>query len=452
MNAYEVLGVPEGAEQTQVKRAYFRLLRQHSPEKDPEGFARIREAYEKLSSSSETEDGPDFDLPDRPYVKQFCDQIERCRERCDYDYARQTAEEAWRVYPDIVYFLYQTAVTQRECGNTGKAVKSAELLIKKEPENKWFWREYALANYERGYTKKAYPAFQKAWELGCRDMDFIFFFSLECRSYPDPEKGKELLSPYTEPEYRWKKEDLYAALDAFSGTVYFTVALGEGLDELADRFCTFLERYRLPLTDEIDACADVMGELFTNGVAPEFYHRGMEVMQSIADNGKTAAQKEEYQNYLIGLQIAYMNQDNRVCRSMQYMNEILSFPEEVPRFGRIDCQLCMIEERELILENESYIKEAYPDFYSSVRSFVDRIRTEGSAFAQRQRLLGDYRKQLEYYESGRYLEWFPDRRDDVFGRPAIRQETAYVRQGKKIGRNDPCPCGSGKKYKHCCGR
>ncbi|MQY69995.1 MAG: hypothetical protein GH145_03915 [Firmicutes bacterium] len=27
------------------------------------------------------------------------------------------------------------------------------------------------------------------------------------------------------------------------------------------------------------------------------------------------------------------------------------------------------------------------------------------------------------------------------------------RSGKtKIGRNDPCPCGSGKKYKHCCGR
>ena len=22
---------------------------------------------------------------------------------------------------------------------------------------------------------------------------------------------------------------------------------------------------------------------------------------------------------------------------------------------------------------------------------------------------------------------------------------------KKVGRNDPCPCGSGKKYKKCCG-
>jgi preprotein translocase subunit SecA len=28
----------------------------------------------------------------------------------------------------------------------------------------------------------------------------------------------------------------------------------------------------------------------------------------------------------------------------------------------------------------------------------------------------------------------------------------FVREGRKIGRNEPCPCGSGKKYKHCHGR
>ncbi len=27
-----------------------------------------------------------------------------------------------------------------------------------------------------------------------------------------------------------------------------------------------------------------------------------------------------------------------------------------------------------------------------------------------------------------------------------------VRKGPRVGRNDPCPCGSGKKYKHCCGK
>ena len=31
--------------------------------------------------------------------------------------------------------------------------------------------------------------------------------------------------------------------------------------------------------------------------------------------------------------------------------------------------------------------------------------------------------------------------------PVVQQE-----KQKKIGRNDPCPCGSGKKYKRCCGK
>jgi len=30
--------------------------------------------------------------------------------------------------------------------------------------------------------------------------------------------------------------------------------------------------------------------------------------------------------------------------------------------------------------------------------------------------------------------------------------TPYVREGRKVGRNEPCPCGSGKKFKHCHGR
>ena len=33
-----------------------------------------------------------------------------------------------------------------------------------------------------------------------------------------------------------------------------------------------------------------------------------------------------------------------------------------------------------------------------------------------------------------------------------QKESTTIRKQKKIGRNDPCPCGSGKKYKKCCGR
>ncbi|MCI8505927.1 MAG: SEC-C domain-containing protein [Lachnospiraceae bacterium] len=48
--------------------------------------------------------------------------------------------------------------------------------------------------------------------------------------------------------------------------------------------------------------------------------------------------------------------------------------------------------------------------------------------------------------------------NDIFSEE--RQKELYKEQkssttivkGKKTGRNDPCPCGSGKKYKHCCGK
>jgi len=37
-------------------------------------------------------------------------------------------------------------------------------------------------------------------------------------------------------------------------------------------------------------------------------------------------------------------------------------------------------------------------------------------------------------------------------RLAVEPATPYVREERKIGRNEPCPCGSGKKYKQCHGR
>jgi preprotein translocase subunit SecA len=34
--------------------------------------------------------------------------------------------------------------------------------------------------------------------------------------------------------------------------------------------------------------------------------------------------------------------------------------------------------------------------------------------------------------------------------PQKKKEVGPV--GRRVGRNDLCPCGSGKKYKHCCGK
>lgn len=48
---YAVLGLERRATPAEIKRAYFELVRQYSPETNPEAFKQVRAAYEKLNSA-----------------------------------------------------------------------------------------------------------------------------------------------------------------------------------------------------------------------------------------------------------------------------------------------------------------------------------------------------------------------------------------------------------------
>lgn len=54
------------------------------------------------------------------------------------------------------------------------------------------------------------------------------------------------------------------------------------------------------------------------------------------------------------------------------------------------------------------------------------------------------------YELPQWKEIFDDEKRRALFLEQKKSGTVHV--GKKVGRNDPCPCGSGKKYKYCCGR
>ena len=60
----------------------------------------------------------------------------------------------------------------------------------------------------------------------------------------------------------------------------------------------------------------------------------------------------------------------------------------------------------------------------------------------------DYTTQMNDKESNKRLEELQER-IDVMKETQVEQ---IFRNGHKIHRNDPCPCGSGKKYKKCCGK
>jgi len=51
----------------------------------------------------------------------------------------------------------------------------------------------------------------------------------------------------------------------------------------------------------------------------------------------------------------------------------------------------------------------------------------------------------DIYDAMSWVQWSDDEEDDV--PPPLQPLRNPLRN---IGRNDPCPCGSGKKYKKCC--
>ena len=232
---YRELELEPGASPKDIKRAYFKLVRKFTPEKDPEKFRRIREAYEKLQENPE-ETGPSFQEPAEPFAKKMLAQIFQYHKSGDEILYRDACEEAYRLFPNETVFLYQMVQAQRKAGNTGKAVKSAELLVKKEPENKWFWGELAISYSERGFTRKAYDAFDRAYDLGCRDTDFILMYSMLCNDYGQYETGIRILLEMIDGCQKITGENQQDILEAFVGLVTLN-SRGKGnyLAEILDK-------------------------------------------------------------------------------------------------------------------------------------------------------------------------------------------------------------------------
>jgi len=100
------------------------------------------------------------------------------------------------------------------------------------------------------------------------------------------------------------------------------------------------------------------------------------------------------------------------------------------------------------------LEEIKHDVIGVLSKVVVRTEAEASAMeAQRREQSGDFEFRHEEFkgfaeEEGEETKL--EQGDEA--EEAAEAQRPYVRAGRKIGRNEPCPCGSGKKYKQCHGR
>ncbi|AEH45153.1 preprotein translocase, SecA subunit [Thermodesulfatator indicus DSM 15286] len=95
---------------------------------------------------------------------------------------------------------------------------------------------------------------------------------------------------------------------------------------------------------------------------------------------------------------------------------------------------------------QEYKREAFAMF----SDLIERIKEQTLSFLYRVQVEREEEvEKLEEEQKKKPLRLVYSRGEETREEKPKKQP---IRRGKKIGRNDPCPCGSGKKYKKCCGR
>jgi len=114
---------------------------------------------------------------------------------------------------------------------------------------------------------------------------------------------------------------------------------------------------------------------------------------------------------------------------------------------------------ELLGEIEQAYEQGLADTSIITLNDVKRDLAQGEEWALARLAADSHRRLVD--DTVKAMEWWASFKEDETRRPQPLEalnpwrdsiDTGYKRIAPKIGRNDPCPCASGKKYKKCCGQ
>jgi tetratricopeptide (TPR) repeat protein len=144
---YALLEVAPDATPEQIKRAYAGMVRRHPPEKDPEQFKRIREAYEKLSDAHRRAEYDAHQIHGEEIDRLMNEAIEH-KNKSEWKEAIRRFKRVALLSPGLESALNLLGICYTNDTNWDEAKKVYKALTDRHPDNGLYWFNYACVYIE----------------------------------------------------------------------------------------------------------------------------------------------------------------------------------------------------------------------------------------------------------------------------------------------------------------
>ena len=435
MNYYETLGIQQKADPSEIKRAYYAAVKKHSPDKDPEKFKEIRAAYEILSKPARREDYDklfQYDVTDQVRQELLTTRDLLANHRYKEIVLRLTENKKPRY--DNSELNLMLAKAYLGMGKSGTADALAKKILENEPDNADAIILLTSACNSKGHYKKA---------------DEYFMQWLD-RNPNSPTIWNEYLEHVSRNFPLHLPSEVSRAFDINKANLQecyhlFLIGCGKAIKEdQQDRAIEFLEEFVKCFKDDKELNKikyETALHVFVDLVNARFLRPLIADALPVLQHNKNIQEARDEELSLLGAYAEWvaMSKDERVHEVFHDFTELLiDFDgSESCKNERGSMELYIIDNLDNLRPSVLAIKKDYPKLYNLDPKFFGDVLDIRKTDAILNRGARTYRQMAK---SGAF--------DDLEDFPV---EKPYVRETPKVGRNDPCPCGSGKKFKRCCG-
>jgi len=444
VNYYEILNISRDADNNAVKRAYFSAVKLHSPDSDPEGFKAIRLAYETLYDQKKRAEYDAYFITSGETSNEMQNDLLAAREFIRENKYKQAMEfltglsaknpdssDVKRLLAEVLWYMKKSGTADNMCLE----------LLKKNPSDCDTMLLCARIAASRGHITKAgdffnntviiEPKNSKAW--------------IEYINFAIKHEHHEISGIFR----RAMENDQDMFCDDYF--LYFIGAYGLPLSSLKDKlkyFDKFAEIYISDKNPEEGIFSNIIDLLPQLAGKDEFIPFIEKILPAMEKSRQRTDENDDDFKYLkAAITLCKLRKDKRIHDIITDLSEFFLY-EDDDKEDRLTMECYIVFNISEIRPSIRVLRTDYPECFKLNQNFYNDVLNE----KKQDFLIDKYfaiHKKLKPLTSG--SDDFID--DDQDESPSGKQDNSkpFIRSSPKVGRNDPCPCGSGKKYKKCCG-